>query len=107
MLPGTAKRIGEIRRRRRWQVHDLFDSDGRFRRCQATNADLSSFIVMVRMQNSPASGAIGNSYQVGRPRVSDAIGSALERAYAGDFDLPDDMVQLLRRIGKRTPPRIH
>ena len=56
---------------------------------------------MVRTPSSPASNAQSTAYQVERPRVSDAVGSALQKAYAGDFDLPEEMVQILRRLAAR------
>ena len=61
---------------------------------------------MTSTQNLPA-GAKGTAYQVERPRLSDAVGSALHRAYAGPEDVPEEMAQLLRLLGRHAWLRTH
>jgi len=56
---------------------------------------------MVHAPAPPAFEAKGSAYQVERPRVSDAVGSALQKAYAGDRNLPQEMIDLLRRLSSR------
>jgi hypothetical protein len=61
---------------------------------------------MTNPQNLPA-GAKGTAYQVERPRMSDAVGAALHRAYADTVEVPEEMARLLRVLGCHAWPRTH
>ncbi len=41
-------------------------------------------------------------YAVRRPRVTDAIGGALQRSYSAATGLPDDMRRLLERLDRQS-----
>ncbi|MCD2325506.1 hypothetical protein LQ953_15920 [Sphingomonas sp. IC-56] len=61
---------------------------------------------MTSSQNLPAK-AKGTAYQVERPRISDAVGSALHQAYAGTVDVPEEMARLLHVLGRHAWTRTH
>jgi hypothetical protein len=48
------------------------------------------------------SGDREGGYAVRRPRVTDAIGGALQRSYDAAMGLPDDMRRMLERLDRQS-----
>ncbi len=62
---------------------------------------------MTRTASSPAPEAQLRAYRVEPPRASDAVAESLREVFAREAGLPDDMVQLLRRLNGYDAPTAH